>query len=197
MKKKVVSAAMAVVLALSVSVGAFAASSKSNISEVSSVKAADGTTIQNTQIVRSANAATEVTADQAKAAISGSAASDTVSVLDQFDLSASKDITTSQFPLTITFNVPGITKDMNVKVLHFENNAWKDVTVSVGDGSVTAKFSSLSPVAIVKLAPASTTTGGSGATSPKTGETGRTALAVGALLAASVGIALIAKKKNA
>lgn len=194
--KKIVSAAMAVVLALSVSVGAFAASSKSSVSEIASAKAADGTVLQNSQLVRSDSTGPEITAAQAKTAISGSSATDTVSVLDQFDLTE-KDVAQSKFPLTVTFNVAGVTKDMDVKILHFENNAWKDVTVSVNDGTVTGTFASLSPIAIVKLAPAaSAPSGGTPGTSPKTGEAGHTALAVGALLVASVGMVFLTKRKS-
>lgn len=190
--KKFIAAAVAVALAASMSISAFAATSKSNAAEVSGVQAASGT-VSASAIVRVEETSVKVTESEAKTVISASS-DKTVSILDQFDLTA-KDVAASQFPLTITFSVPGVTKDMDVKVLHFEDNAWKDVTVSVGDGTVTAKFASLSPVAIVKAeAAASTET----TTSPKTGEADSAALlAFGTMLVACAGAVLVAKRKNA
>lgn len=62
---------------------------------------------------------------------------------------------------TITFNVSGVVAGQNIQVLHQESNGqWVIIPdVTVGDGTVTATFTSLSPVAFVSVA-----------TSDKTGE---------------------------
>ena len=50
--------------------------------------------------------------------------------------------------VTITFDVPGVTDDQHVYVLHFDGSSWD--LVGEGFGSVvTATFTSLSPVAIL------------------------------------------------
>ena len=62
---------------------------------------------------------------------------------------------------TITFNVSGVVAGQNIQVLHQEaNGQWVVIPgATVGNGTVTATFTSLSPVAFV-----------SAATSDKTGE---------------------------
>lgn len=97
--------------------------------------------------------------------------------------------------VTITFDVPNVSANQNVYVLHFENGAW--VKVGEGKGSVVkATFTSLSPVAIVVEKPASAPAP-SGPTSPTTGE--ETALlvvaAVVALLAGTVAVVTLKKKE--
>lgn len=70
------------------------------------------------------------------------------------------------FPLTITFNVDGIKAADKGKIylLHEKANGYWEVIhpSEVADGTITATFDSLSPVAIVKVADATTTL-------PKTG----------------------------
>lgn len=64
--------------------------------------------------------------------------------------------------ISITFDVDGIVAGDKVYILHgLENGTWETITpTKVEDGKVTATFKSLSPVAIVKTAQA---------TSPQTG----------------------------
>ena len=56
-------------------------------------------------------------------------------------------------PVTITFPVAGVTADSYVLVLHFNSTTgkWENIPATTGNGTVTATFTSLSPVAIVKL----------------------------------------------
>ena len=53
------------------------------------------------------------------------------------------------YPYTATFSVSGITAGMSVTVLHKGVDGWEVVPSSAGNGTVTATFTSLSPVAIV------------------------------------------------
>ena len=55
-----------------------------------------------------------------------------------------------EWPLKITFEIPGVTSDSTVMVLHFEGEKWEKVPATIlADGSVEAEFMSLSPVAFV------------------------------------------------
>lgn len=63
--------------------------------------------------------------------------------------------------ITLTFNVSGVVAGQSVTVLHMlPDHNWEILPATAGNGTVTATFTSLSPVAFVV-----------GATSPKTGET--------------------------
>ena len=85
-----------------------------------------------------------------------------------------------KFPITITFDVLGVTSSSKVEVLHYDTTAskWEVLESSVGEGTITATFNSLSPVAFVvdnqtaaaiDKANAGTTTGSNTSTvSPKT-----------------------------
>lgn len=84
------------------------------------------------------------------------------------------------FPVTITFEVPGVSEDTKAVVLHYDTDkkAWEMVDTKAGNGTITATFTSLSPVAFVvdgKAADAANTATTKATTStqtlsPKTGE---------------------------
>ena len=123
-----------------------------------------------------------------------------------------KDVTVPEgtvFPVTITFNVTGVTADSHVAVLHYDTaaGAWEVVESKAGNGTITAIFDSLSPVAFVvdgnaaagsTAAGASSQTSGS-ATSPKTGETSVLSMAAVIAAAALAGMAVVSfySKKRA
>ncbi len=88
------------------------------------------------------------------------------------------------FPVTITFKVNGVKAGDEVYVLHYTGTAWENLGGTAGDGTITAKFNSLSPVAFVVKATS---------TSPKTGTPVMMAVAAVALGAAG----LAASKKRA
>lgn len=67
------------------------------------------------------------------------------SVLKIFDVI----VNDTYFPLTLTFNVSGVVAGQNVTVIHKGDNGWEIVPCTVGNGTVTATFDDLSPVAIV------------------------------------------------
>lgn len=95
-------------------------------------------------------------------------------------------------PVEITFSVEGINEGDNIQVLHFTNGEWEKVDVSsVGKGTVTAKFTSLSPVAIVKL-PATNNGGTDGNKAPATGSTAPVAAVLAMICLA--GVAVCGKK---
>ena len=103
-----------------------------------------------------------------------------------------------KFPITITFDVLGVTSSSKVEVLHYDTTAskWEVLESSVGEGTITATFNSLSPVAFVvdnqtaaaiDKTNAGTTTGSNTSTvSPKTGE-GNTMMMVA--MFAAIGLA--------
>ena len=87
----------------------------------------------------------------------------------------------AEFPLTITFEVPGVLSTTKVAVLHYsdEKKAWEVVPSKAGKGTIEATFDSLSPVAFVADKNTSASAAGSDSvTSPKTGE-GMTASILG------------------
>ena len=47
-----------------------------------------------------------------------------------------------EFPLTITFKVPGVLETTKVAVLHYVDGAWKQETAKAGQGTITATFDS-------------------------------------------------------
>lgn len=98
-----------------------------------------------------------------------------------------------KWPVTITFQVPGVTEDSQVAVIHYTSGAWENVTpVTLGDGTVTASFDSLSPVGIVmKDVPG---TAGDEAVSPKTGENSPAMLA-GGIAVLALAAAYVLRKK--
>lgn len=85
-------------------------------------------------------------------------------VVDVKDISVPDGTT---FPVTITFEVAGVTEGSSVAVLHYNGSAWEKVEAKAGAGTITATFTSLSPVAFVVDKDAAA----KASTSPKTGET--------------------------
>ena len=118
---------------------------------------------------------------------------------------------TPVFPLTVTFQVAGVTKDSKVAVLHFKDDtkAWEVVPSTVGEGTVTAVFNSLSPVAFVVDAKTAAAGNGTGSTtgtassgsstakSPKTGESNvmTWVLLIGAVAAAGMAVTCKGRKR--
>ncbi len=83
-------------------------------------------------------------------------------------------------PLTITFAIPEVKSGEKIIVLHWNGQRWENASVSnvvVANGSVTATFTNLSPVAFVRITEKATAPSGSGdngsgkPTSPPGGET--------------------------
>lgn len=197
--KRLVSVAAAAVLALSVSLTAFAAPS-TNISGVVTVDTKDNGVDGNGNTITASlaevpaeyqSAVADVRKPETLKALLGSAYTDTMSVVDV------KDVTVADgtvFPVTIRFNVPGVTTSTKVAVLHYdtEKKAWEVVDSKAGQGTITATFNSLSPVAFVvdKSTSASTT-------SPQTGEHSMVVLFGAVAVVAACGAVGLSRKKRA
>lgn len=97
------------------------------------------------------------------------------------------------FPLTITFKVPGVKANSDVKVLHYYPDSWhEEKVVKVENGKVSVTFAHLSPVVIMVDKPVSTGT----QTSPQTGE--GNIMLYGILMACITltGVVVMRKKEN-
>lgn len=120
-------------------------------------------------------------------------------VLDIQEVEITGDKALVQWPVTLTFKVPGVVETTKVAVLHYdsEKKAWEKVDSKAGNGTVEATFHSLSPVAfIVDQDTMGSAVSSGSATSPKTGEsTVVMVFALVALLAAGGAWALSSKKR--
>ena len=197
--KRLVSVAAAAVLALSVSLTAFAAPS-TNISGVVTVDTKDNGVDGNGNTITASLAevpaeyqevVTEVRqADTLKELLKGDY-KETMSVVDVKDVTVPAG---TVFPVTITFKVAGVTSNTKVAVLHYdtEREAWEVVDSKAGQGTITATFNSLSPVAFVvdKSTSASTT-------SPQTGEHSMVVLFGAVAVVAACGAVGLSRKKRA
>lgn len=176
--KKMTALVLAVVCAMALGMTAFAAGSPSAGSVGSSAASAtdkNGDAVEVT--FGSSSVAAPSGADLQK--LLGDAFVEGMAVRNVMDVSVPDG---TAFPVTITFNVSGVTADSHVAVLHYNGSAWEVVPSKAGNGTVTATFTSLSPVAIVTDAAGSAA---SGDASPKTGEPAVALIGVVALLAAA------------
>lgn len=113
---------------------------------------------------------------------------------DGMEVVAVKEVSADKLPATITFAVSGVKAGTKVAVLHYDGTKWEKDTVSgvkAGNGTITATFSKLSPVAFVV---GDTKGGNGGTTSPKTGETSMATVAVVALVAVVAAVGLRKKE---
>lgn len=170
--KKLAALGAAMVMSLALGLTAFASSSPVSTGS-SSVKGAvdkngNAVRVELTGNVDSA-IVNAIKSESALKAVLGDAYVEGMTVVDvvEVDYKGSTDA----FPITVTFNVPGVTSSTKVALLHYNytEGAWKaDVTdVKAGNGTITGTFSSFSPVAIV----ADKSAADSSVKSPKTGET--------------------------
>lgn len=166
--KRMAAFCMAAVLALSMSVGAFAAGSPSVEGIVVSGKTvdADGNEVQVTlEEVTDTNAKAKLDDVNYLKEIIGDDYIDDMKVADLKDVSVPEG---TPMPVTIEFELNGVNKNTKVIVLHYNGTEWEKVKVDAVDyRSVTATFESLSPIAFVldKV----DETANVGTTSPKTG----------------------------
>lgn len=109
-------------------------------------------------------------------------------VLDVKNVEIEGDASLIKFPLTITFTVNGIKAGDKVILLHYVSDAkgWEKLDTTTGNGTVTATFNSLSPVAFIKVADA---------TSPTTGEPVSLMLAGAVVALGAVGTVVSKKRK--
>lgn len=175
--KKLTALLSAMVLALALGMTAFAAGSASTGGVTSDATSDVPVTISST------NVAGPSVADLQQ--ILGSAFVEGMHVIDVIDVSVPAG---TEMPVEITFSVPGVTANSNVAVLHYDGSKWETSSVSgvsAGNGTITATFASLSPVALVADTAASSSS--SSTASPKTGESTTVVLIGGIALLAAAG----------
>lgn len=202
--KKVVAILLAGVLTLGASMTAFAAPSPSASATDTAITATAST---GEKVVVSQNYATE--AEQTAAADikadPTAKLTEVVGAEEAKDMSfvSVQDVTVEGYkggPITITFNVPGVTASSKVIVLHYVNGAWQKEAPTAGKGTITVTFSSLSPVAIYvdkdTAANAGTTDSSKGG-SPKTGEAPVMAMVVVVVALAAAGMTVSARRRQA
>ena len=184
------------VLALSMSLSAFAAESPSAEGIVISGKTADanGNTVQVTleEVTDTAVKAMLDDADYLEQVI-GDEYVEGMKVADMKDVSVPDG---TPMPVTIEFEVNGVNKNTKVVVLHYNGTEWEKIKVDAVDyRSVTATFDSLSPVAFIldKV----DETASVGTTSPKTGMSPLVVMAAFGAVICVAGAAALTKKERA
>lgn len=194
--KRLAGICAAAVLALSMSLGAFAAESPSAEGIVISGKIsdADGNTVQVTleEVTDTAAKAMLDDADYLKQII-GDEYIEGMKVADMKDVSVPDG---TPMPVTIEFEVNGVNKNTKVVVLHYNGTEWEKVKVDAVDyRSVTATFDSLSPVAFIldKV----DETANVGTTSPKTGMSPLVIMAAFGAVICMAGAVALTKKERA
>lgn len=200
--KKVVALLLAGVLTLGASMTAFAAPSPSgNTSNATITATSDqGNVIvsQNYKTEAEKKAAQDLAAapiDTLTSVVGADEAKD-MSLVSVMDVSIQGTVT---FPVTITFNVPGVTTSSKVTVLHYVNGQWQKENPTLGKGTVKVTFNSLSPVAIyvdkTTAANAGNTT--SNGKAPKTGEAPVMGVVAAVAVMAALGMAVTVRRKEA
>ena len=112
------------------------------------------------------------------------------------DIQEAHTIGDVKFPVTIIFQVAGVTPSSKVVLLHYINGAWENIPATPGNGTVTGTFNSLSPVAFVvkKAEAASTVPGGK---SPATGMTAPVwPVALAAVAVVGMGVCAYMRKRE-
>jgi cobalamin biosynthesis Mg chelatase CobN len=218
--KKVLALILAGVLTVGASMTAFAANSPSgNKIGVDSATTEDGTSVE---VVVSDNydlpgepEAAKAMEENTEATLKEAGLTDVVAglgLVDVFDASVIGDYDGG--PVTITFTVAGVTPSTKVVVLHFVDGKWQEENATPGNGTITVKFQSLSPVAIFVASSDSngstngtttsgtttgstTTTSGSTTASPKTGEAPVLPIVAVIAVMAVAGMAVSTRRKAA
>ena len=183
MRKKIFNVVIATVLTVAMGVTAFAANSPtaSGVVTANTGKDANGKEIYYTvEPVKAeyASAVAEIkTVDGLKAAL-GSAYVDGMEVVDVRSIVLhKKEIATYAmdggvaFPLTLTFNVPGVVKGTKVAILSYVNGIWQMLQCVSGDGTISAVFDSEAQFEAVAFVVDKNTTAGGGQTSGKDNQT--------------------------
>ena len=194
--KRLAGICAAAVLALSMSLSAFADESPSAEGIVISGKTADanGNTVQVTleEVTDTAVKAMLDDADYLEQVI-GDEYVEGMKVADMKDVSVPDG---TPMPVTIEFEVNGVNKNTKVVVLHYNGTEWEKIKVDAVDyRSVTATFDSLSPVAFIldKVV----TTASVGSTSPKTGMSPLVLMAAFGAVVCVAGAVVLTKKERA
>lgn len=185
---KTAAAVMAVVMCLGMTV--FAAPSPSGsdfvVGGISNAVDADGNDVSGFLEVTElpdeyADVAAQLRTAEGLQAAMGADYNENMIVLDIVEARVVGDASQVKFPVTITFQVNGVTASTRGTILHYTGNEWEKIPTTMGEGTMTGTFASLSPVAFV--VDKTTLTGGT--VSPKTSAQSAAAVALLGLLAAT------------
>lgn len=185
---KTAAAVMAVVMCLGMTV--FAAPSPSGsdfvVGGISNAVDADGNDVSGFLEVtelpdKYADAAAQIRTAEGLQAAMGADYNENMIVLDIVEARVVGDASQVKFPVTITFQVNGVTASTRGTILHYTGSEWEKIPTTMGEGTMTGTFASLSPVAFV--VDKTTLTGGT--VSPKTSAQSAAAVALLGLLAAT------------
>ena len=185
---KTTAAVMAVVMCLGMTV--FAAPSPSGsdfvVGGISNAVDADGNDISGFLEVtelpdKYADAAAQIRTAEGLQAAMGADYNENMIVLDIVEARVVGDASQVKFPVTLTFQVNGVTASTRGTILHYTGSEWEKIPTTTGEGTMTGTFASLSPVAFV--VDKTTLTGGT--VSPKTSAQSAAAVALLGLLAAT------------
>lgn len=185
---KTAAAVMAVVMCLGMTV--FAAPSPSGsdfvVGGISNAVDADGNDVSGFLEVTElpdeyAEAAAQLRTAEGLQAAMGVDYNENMIVLDIVEARVVGDASQVKFPVTLTFQVNGVTASTRGTILHYTGNEWEKIPTTMGEGTMTGTFDSLSPVAFV--VDKTTLTGGT--VSPKTSAQSAAAVALLGLLAAT------------
>ena len=185
---KTAAAVMAVVMCLGMTV--FAAPSPSGsdfvVGGISNAVDADGNDVSGFLEVTElpdeyADVAAQLRTAEGLQAAMGADYNENMIVLDIVEARVVGDASQVKFPVTITFQVNGVTASTRGTILHYIGSEWEKIPTTMGEGTMTGTFASLSPVAFV--VDKTTLTGGT--VSPKTSAQSAAAVALLGLLAAT------------
>lgn len=138
----------------------------------------------------SKSVAAEIKTETKLKEVLGSDFNENLTVADVLDVYVTGDASGITYPIDVTFTMKGVTKNTKVQILQYKDGAWVKIPTTVGEGTATARFDSLSLVAFV----VDKTTIATGATSP---ETSASAVSTVALIGlAAVVFAFGLKKKS-
>ncbi|MEG0962451.1 MAG: hypothetical protein RSD28_01995 [Lachnospiraceae bacterium] len=179
--KKILTAALAMVMTLTMGMTALAAPSVTQ-NNIVGAKDKNGKAVEVTMKEVAATTATD--ASNNVKTVLGTSYKETMKVLKVMEVSAPAG---TVFPITITFKAEGVNAKSSVYVMHYNGTAWEKITAVAGEGTITATFNSLSPVALV--VDTKTTTG-----APKTADNGVAVAGIVAIIALG-GIAIASKRK--
>lgn len=121
-----------------------------------------------------------------------------IEVTDGMEVVDVKDISVpegTEFPVTITFKVAGVTPETKVQVLHYTGTEWEVVKSEAGKGTITATFTSLSPVAFVIDKDTMAPVGSTSTEAPRTGMGMAVPMAMAIAVIAGIGFVALGKKK--
>jgi len=194
-RKTIMASVLCVLLCAAFGMSVLAAPSPSTSGAVQSATGLDANKA-NVRIVISASSQSLPSSELPS--IMGSAYESGMTVLDVKDVSAVSDdgADALAYPMAITFNVTGITSSSKVTLLSYVDGAWVVVPCTVGEGTVTASFNSLTPVAFV-VDSSTASAASTSVKSPKTGESSFGWIACIAAVAAAGTAAVLYSRKRA